>query len=91
MRHGAKQDPPAEALHLRQELLDFTPLDNRGLEPFKLFFGEGHTHGFAFDLARPLIAWPARARATVLDVALTDPADLGQAAAQLGILCLPKG
>src|SRR5207247_8698854 len=66
-----------------------SPLDYRRTQPLLLFCGQSYAHGLAFDLARPLVAGPASPRATVLGVAVADPTDLSQAAAQARVLGFP--
>jgi hypothetical protein len=86
---GLEQNPSAQTLHFLEPGLEFAPLLNGGSQPFELFFGQGHTHGFPLHLARPLIAGPAGTRSPILNIALADPAGVGQTLAQLIVLSLP--
>src|SRR6266511_3442659 len=76
-------------MHLFECGLEMATLDYHRTQPLVLFFRQSYAHGLAFDLARPLVAGPASPRATVLDVAIADPTDLSQAAAQALVLSLP--
>src|SRR5580693_7068244 len=91
MRHGFKQDPPAQALHFFEGGLELTPLRNRRPQPFVLFLRQSHADGFAFDFARPLVTGPPGPRSAILHIALADPTDPGQTLAQLRVLRLPGG
>ncbi len=87
-RHTCKEFLSAEPLHLAEDLLNPAPISNRLLQPLILLLGQGDTNRLAFDFAGPGITRTAAAGSPVLDIALTDPAGVGQLSTEAGILPL---
>ena len=82
---GFKEFLPAEALHLSQNLLDGAPVGNGCFEPLILFLGQCDTNRLAFDFACPGIASTPGTGSSILHIAFTDPARLGQLRLEAGV------
>ena len=72
-------------MHLFNGILKQTPLSNGVAEPEVLLAGECDADGLALDLAGPLIARPASAGSTILDIAFADPGAVSELFAQARI------